>query len=62
MIKDGTVWQSSDKKFVVLHTIEIEGQVWVHYRDQNLKNPVAEPNEYSCYLESFLSRFTPLSG
>jgi hypothetical protein len=56
MIKDGTMWQGSDKKFVVLHTIELEGHTWVHYRSEKAEEN-GTPREYSCYQESFLSRF-----
>lgn len=57
MVKVGTRWWGQDgKKFVVIHVIEQEGHTWVHYRDDRRD----EPREYSCYLESFLSRFSPL--
>jgi hypothetical protein len=59
MVKDGSLWRSTDKKFIVLHTIELEGHVWVHYREHNPKNLALECKEYSCYQESFLDRFTP---
>lgn len=52
-IKEGSKWEGSGKKFVVLHTIEQEGHTWVHYRDEK----GTEPKEYSCYIESFLERF-----
>ena len=59
-IKQGSCWTGSDhnKKFVVINEIVIEGVVWVHYRDA-VGDP---PKEYSCYRESFLSRFTALPG
>lgn len=57
MIKDGTIWEGNDKKFVVLHTIELEGNNWVHYREYNPGKAVLECKEYSCYAESFLLRF-----
>lgn len=50
-------WAGQGDKFVVIDIITIEGHTWVHYRDE--KNNEA-PKEYSCYLESFLSRFTGL--
>jgi hypothetical protein len=61
MIKEGTLWGTADgKKFRVLHSIEIDGKQWVHYReDRGYKIPTAECKEYSCYEESFLARFTP---
>jgi len=56
MIKEGTRWSGTDRKtFLVLHEVEVDGHVWVHYRDEQSDNP----REYSCYKESFLSRFTP---
>lgn len=57
MIKEGSKWSGSDGKvFHVISVIELEGNTWVHYILENAK----EPREYSCYLESFLSRFTAL--
>ncbi len=57
MVEQGTKWNSPDgKEFVVIHVIEQEGHTWVHYRD----NRRDEPREYSCYIESFLSRFSKL--
>jgi hypothetical protein len=50
-------WGGKDERFVVIAIIEDSGNTWVHYReDKNKENP----REYSCYLESFLSRFTGL--
>jgi len=58
IVKEGSRWTGGDfrKAFLVLHTIEQEGQVWVHYRDEG----PGETKEYSCYLESFLQRFSKL--
>ena len=59
MIREGSKWNGGDHKiFRVLHTIEVEGHTWVHYIKDNA--PEDETREYSCYQESFLSRFTPL--
>lgn len=59
MIKQGSKWDDGKGKiFRVLHTIEVEGHTWVHYIKNNA--PEDEIREYSCYQESFLSRFTPL--
>lgn len=52
--KEGSKWASIDNIFVVIHTIEIEGHTWVHYRLESSNQ------EYSCYVESFLERFTPV--
>ena len=56
-IQEGTRWSASDRKvFIVIHEIEVDGHTWVHYRDEK-----GEPaREYSCYKESFLSRFSKL--
>ena len=58
-IKQGTRWCSGQGKvFVVINTANIEGHDWVYYR---MEQPVNDqPKEFSCYQESFLSRFTPL--
>jgi hypothetical protein len=57
-VKVGSTWQSRDlKQFVVIHLVEDNnGHTWVHYRD----NPKKKCTEYSCYMESFLERFTEL--
>lgn len=60
-VKEGTLWRSSDdKKFRVIHIVEADGHTWVHYRDET-KGPFAvdnNPKEYSCYIESFVHRFS----
>jgi hypothetical protein len=49
----GSKWRSTDGvQFVILAVVVLEGHTWVHYR----KNQ-EEHQEYSCYAESFLSRF-----
>jgi len=52
-VKPQTNWSSADgKKFTVIHVVDdAEGHTWVHYRNQ-------QGQEFSCYKESFLSRFT----
>lgn len=58
-IKMGSRWWSGNgDKFVVLAVQTIEGNDWVYYRSEKLKND--EVREFSCYKESFLSRFSPL--
>jgi hypothetical protein len=55
--KDGSKWTGNDgDRFYVLHTIELEGHIWIHY----IKEDNKEPREYSCYVESFLQRFREL--
>lgn len=58
-IKQGTRWWSGQGKiFVVINTANVEGNDWVYYR---MEQPVDDqPKEFSCFQESFLSRFTPL--
>jgi hypothetical protein len=61
MIKVGSLWESVDKKFRVIGVTEIEGHIWIHYReDCGIKVPVGQCKEYSCYEESFVARFRPL--
>lgn len=61
MVKAGTLWSDTDKFFRVLSVTEVDGHTWVHYReDRGSKFPVIECREFSCYLESFVSRFRQL--
>jgi hypothetical protein len=58
--KIGSKWSGTGREvFHVLHTIELDGNTWVHYIKET-KKETNEPREYSCYLESFLQRFTPI--
>ena len=59
MIKQGSKWDDGNGKvFRVIQVVEVEGHIWIHYiNDHLLEN---QNREYSCYQESFLSRFTPL--
>ena len=54
-VKPQTSWSSSNGKvFTVIHVIDdAEGNTWVHYRNQ-------EGQEFSCFQESFISRFSVL--
>jgi hypothetical protein len=53
--ESGSNWISVDyTTFRVLHTIELDGHTWIHYIKENTNV------EYSCYLESFLNKFTEL--
>ena len=54
MVKEGSKWVSPDnKQFHVIHRVELDGHVWIHYIEENKENC----REYSCYEESFLLRF-----
>ena len=59
MIEHGSLWQSADgSQFQVIAEVIIEGNSWVHYR--RINSEYEEPKEFSCYTESFLSRFHQL--
>ena len=64
-VEPGTLWEGSATstgipRFRVLSVSKIEGQDWVHYREE--KSAFAKPDckEFSCYLESFVHRFKPV--
>ena len=56
MVKTGSKWSSvTGQEFRVLDVIEIDSHTWVHYiKEHALEDDI---REYSCYIESFLSRF-----
>lgn len=62
MVEAGTLWGSSDgKKFRVISVTEINDHIWVYYReDRGWSVPEPQCREYSCYVESFLERFSKL--
>jgi hypothetical protein len=49
-----TWWAGGDYRFVVTKISDNEKNTWIHYKD------LTSDKEYSCYLESFLSRFTEI--
>ena len=52
MVKQGSKWQTADRKeFTVLSRVEVDGNVWVHYCNNQGK-------EFSCYEDAFKLRFT----
>lgn len=56
-VVEGTVWQGTTRedRFQVIHVIvDSEGHEWVHYR----KIFPDHCQEYSCWTESFLQRFS----
>ena len=56
-VKTGTLWWGGDKKFRVIAVVkDDDNNTWVHYREDR-GDP---PKEYSCFMESFTVRFTPL--
>ena len=52
--KEGSKWAGTNDVFVIIHIIELDDHTWVHYRKES------SDQEYSCYVESFLERFTPV--
>ena len=59
MIKQGSKWDDGKGKiFRVIQIVQIEGHTWIHYINDSLSEN--ENREYSCYQESFTSRFNPL--
>ena len=53
-LEKNTIWSDGQgQKFQVLDVIIIEDKTWVHYINRTA--PAAQ--EFSCYAESFLSRF-----
>lgn len=51
----GSKWAGNDRKvFYIKAIVDIEGHTWVHYGEYGTDR------EYSCYRESFLSRFTSI--
>jgi len=57
-IKEGSRWAGSGYRqvFIVLAEVQLDDGIWIHYRDEGGE----PPREYSCYKDSFLSKFTPL--
>ena len=45
-------WGSNNQHFVVTNISNDNTNTWIHYKELN------STKEFSCYLESFLSRFT----
>jgi hypothetical protein len=52
MVKEGSIWGdgSSQQRFTVIRRVEIEGNIWIHYRNE-------QGTEFSCYEQSFKQRF-----
>ena len=60
VVKVGSRWTSTDTRrvFHVIHVVDVDGKTWVHYEEDNCN----ECREYSCWLESFLGRFTEITN
>jgi len=60
MVKVGSKWWSvNGKVFHVIQRVVIEDKVWIHYICEN-SDYETDNKEFSCYEESFLTRFTKL--
>ena len=58
MVKVGSKWSGSGNEkniFRVIHVVELDGHTWIHYINESVLED--HDREYSCYQESFLSRF-----
>jgi hypothetical protein len=59
MVKVGSKWSGNeDNIFRVIHVVELDDHTWIHYIKENAAEDLNR--EYSCYEESFLSRFREL--
>ncbi len=55
-IQPGSVWSSvGGVHFQVINETHIDGNDWIYYR--MIDTETEESKEFSCYKESFLSRF-----
>jgi len=63
-IKEGSRWHDGQgNNFHVLSINKIEGDTWFHYiKEKDIKHDrLPGENEYSCFVESFVSRFSPIA-
>jgi len=57
-IKSGSKWIDADlQEFIVIGLVDTERGTWVYYRTNESQNNT----EYSCLVDSFISRFTEVS-
>jgi len=55
----GSKWSGPEGTvFHVISTVKIDRHTWIYYHKE--KPRTNDPEEYSCYLESFLQRFRRL--
>jgi len=60
IVKEGSLWRSVDnKRFRVINVVEVDDHTWVYYRLDGCDPNINECQEWSCYVESFLLRFSP---
>jgi hypothetical protein len=56
-VKEGSRWSSIDGNvFHVMSVVEVDGHTWVHYEQDNID----ESRTFSCWVESFVNRFSPI--
>lgn len=56
-LEKNSLWcDGQGQKFQILDVVDIEGKTWVHY----INRTAPTSKEYSCYAESFVSRFMPV--
>jgi len=53
-ILPGSRWKGTDDLFQVIEVVEVGDHTWVYYRRER------DTLEFSCWIESFRSRFTPI--
>jgi spore coat polysaccharide biosynthesis protein SpsF (cytidylyltransferase family) len=53
-VRVGTKWKTVDKTFIVTCIVEKDNHIWIHYNNADTKQ------EYSCYEESFIHRFSEI--
>lgn len=59
-VKEGSLWRTADDtRFRVIAIVEAGGHTWVHYRLDKCNPSITVCQEWSCYEESFVTRFTP---
>jgi hypothetical protein len=58
VVKEGTRWAGSNGNvFHVMSVVECQdGHTWVHYEQDGIN----ESRTFSCWIDSFVSRFTPI--
>lgn len=58
-VTEGSIWRGGDQQFRVLNVVEVGEHTWVHYILVGCEPNIEGCREYSCYLESFVERFSP---
>ena len=53
-VRVGSKWKTIDRTFIVTGIVERDDHIWVYYKNEDTRQ------EYSCYEESFVHRFTEI--